>query len=211
MSKKVKNLLRNNVVLCVLVLVVIGVASICFAADVKVQAGKVKPQGIKLPNDTYLTAKDYAGTGTVDLIKANTSDVAVIPDGSELATSAAPTADADIANKKYVDDQIAVAIDSILGSWTSLDSNSNTLAKDNVYKAGSDGFVVIVKNNVNEALGYTDNSSPPTTLRTICVGAGSKAGGTMPVKKDDYWKITTTSGVPTLYWIPIGNGSCVKQ
>jgi len=59
-----------------------------------------------LPNDTYLKAHNNAGDGTVDLIKANTSDVAVLPDGSELATSAAPTADADIANKKYVDDQV---------------------------------------------------------------------------------------------------------
>jgi len=57
-----------------------------------------------LANNTYFTAVDSAGTGTVELIKANGSDVAVIPDGSELASSAAPTADADIANKKYVDD-----------------------------------------------------------------------------------------------------------
>ena len=31
----------------------------------------------KLANDTYFTAVDNAGTGTVDLIKANTSDVAM--------------------------------------------------------------------------------------------------------------------------------------
>lgn len=60
-----------------------------------------------LTNNTYFTTIDQAGTGTVNLIKANASDVAVIPDGSELATSGAPTADADIANKKYVDDQLA--------------------------------------------------------------------------------------------------------
>ena len=59
-----------------------------------------------LANNTYFTAVDNAGTGTVDLIKANASDVAVLPDASELASSAAPTSDADIANKKYVDDQI---------------------------------------------------------------------------------------------------------
>jgi hypothetical protein len=106
MAKKIKNMLKNNVVLCVLIVVVISVTSIVFAADVKIQGGKVKPQGLKLPNDTYLTADNYAGTGTVNLIKANTSDVAVIPDGSELASSAAPTADADIANKKYVDDNV---------------------------------------------------------------------------------------------------------
>ena len=58
-----------------------------------------------LDNDTYFSAVDFAGTGTVDLIKANVSDVAVIPDGSELATSGAPTENAGIANKKYVDDK----------------------------------------------------------------------------------------------------------
>ncbi len=70
-----------------------------------------------LENNTYFSAVDNAGTGTVDLIKANASDVAVIPDGSETATSAAPTADADIANKKYVDDEIeAVAVLAASGS-----------------------------------------------------------------------------------------------
>ncbi len=63
-----------------------------------------------LANNTFFTAVDNAGTGTVDLIKANASDVAVIPDGSETATSAAPTADADISNKKYVDDQVASVV-----------------------------------------------------------------------------------------------------
>jgi len=62
-----------------------------------------------LANDTYLTAVDNAGTGTVDLIKATTGDVLQIPDASVLATSGAPTTDAMIANKKYVDDQVAAA------------------------------------------------------------------------------------------------------
>lgn len=59
-----------------------------------------------LANDTYFSAVDNAGTGTVDLIKANTSDVAVLPNDSQTATSAAPTTDASLANKKYVDDNI---------------------------------------------------------------------------------------------------------
>ena len=62
-----------------------------------------------LANNQYFTSVD-AGTGTVNLIKANSADVAVIPDGSEMATTAAPTVDADIVNKKYVDDQIAAEV-----------------------------------------------------------------------------------------------------
>lgn len=61
-----------------------------------------------LANATYFTAVDAAGTGTVDLIKADANDDVVLPDGAELATSAAPTEDHDIANKKYVDDIVLV-------------------------------------------------------------------------------------------------------
>ena len=62
-----------------------------------------------LANNQYLTAVDATGTGTVNLIKANASDVAILPDGSELASSAAPTTDAGLANKKYVDDNVGAA------------------------------------------------------------------------------------------------------
>jgi len=156
MAKKVKNMLKNNVVLCVLVLAAIGLISTVFAADVKVKSGTAQ-----IANNTYLKATNNAGTGTVDLIKANTSDVAVLPDGSELATSAAPTADADIANKKYVDDQIG-AVDSLFGSWTSTDSESNAFAQNNVYKAESDGFVCMrsaaYDSSGGHIRGYTDSS-----------------------------------------------------
>lgn len=62
-------------------------------------------KGANLANDAYLIAGDIAGTGTVDLIKADANDDVVLADGAELATSAAPTTDQAIANKKYVDDK----------------------------------------------------------------------------------------------------------
>ena len=72
----------------------------------------------KLDNDTYFTAVDAAGTGTVDLIKANASDEVEIfhetAHPAQLSSSDAPVSDADIANKKYVDDQI----DATVGSGT---------------------------------------------------------------------------------------------
>ena len=55
-------------------------------------------------NNAWFTAVDNAGTGTVNLIRASTSDVAELPDGTVMTTSAAPTTDAMVANKKYVDD-----------------------------------------------------------------------------------------------------------
>ena len=62
-----------------------------------------------LTNEAYLTAVDGAGTGTVDLIKANSSDEVVtgavteLPDTSRLNSSADPLADEQIVCKGYAD------------------------------------------------------------------------------------------------------------
>ncbi len=77
-------------------------------------AGYILGTNIRLPNNTNLLAKDAAGTGTVNLIKANASDKVEIPDAAVLASSAAPTVDAAIASKKDVDDAIATAIAAIV-------------------------------------------------------------------------------------------------
>lgn len=60
-----------------------------------------------LANNTYFTTVDQAGTGTVDLIKADANDVAVVPDDSQTATNTAPTQSKALVNKKYVDDTVA--------------------------------------------------------------------------------------------------------
>lgn len=64
-----------------------------------------------LANDTWFTAIDDAGTGTVGLIKAGRDeadehDVAVLPDLTRLATDADPVEDTQIVHKKYVDDLV---------------------------------------------------------------------------------------------------------
>lgn len=56
-------------------------------------------------NNSFLAARNAADNGNVDLIKADTNDVAVVPDGTETATNAAPSSDKDLVNKKYVDDR----------------------------------------------------------------------------------------------------------
>ena len=196
MKAATKKMLKGSFVVCALLVVVISLTTVVFAADVTVKAGKIKPDKLQLPNDTYLTADNAADTGTVDLIKANTSDVAVIPDGSELATSAAPTADADIANKKYVDDQMG-AVGSLFGSWASKSNNTT-------YQAATDGFVCARLSGEGEVAGRTDSSSTPTTIRqkNYAVQSDHGASITMPVKKNDYWAV---SGASFVYWIPMGN------
>jgi hypothetical protein len=59
---------------------------------------------VYVANNAYLVARNAAGNGTVNLIKASTADKPVLPDGTETATNAAPTTDVQITNKKYVND-----------------------------------------------------------------------------------------------------------
>lgn len=128
-------------------------------------------------------------------------------------------ADANITSAKIADDSILPAdVNSIFGSWTTLDSGSNTLIKDEVYKVGSDGFVSAYTTSVqNYVYGYTDGSSSPTTQRAAAIHAGGSFGSKpngftgMPVKKDDYFKVTSDETTVTIYWLPIGSGTCVKQ
>ncbi len=105
--------------------------------DIQITSGGLLMAG-QLANDTYLLATNNAGTGTVNLIKANTSDtitfgvVATLVDGSLLATSGAPTSDAMIANKKYVDDQIGAVTLSETGDycWSARASKTGWLICD---------------------------------------------------------------------------------
>lgn len=80
-------------------------------------ADSVDEDDIRLANNSYLTGRNQAGNGDINVIKVNTSNeielgaVTKLPNTSKLATSGAPTANAQIANKKYVDDQIAAIQD----------------------------------------------------------------------------------------------------
>ena len=81
-----------------------------------------------------------------------------------------------------------------LGTWTSRSGNT-------VYQASTDGFVVCYQASGSGALGITDSSSSPTTVR-LRDGPGSGLsdnGFTMPVKAGDYYKVT--GSLTAMYWI----------
>lgn len=87
-----------------------------------------------LANNTYFTGVDAAGTGTVDLIKADANDVAVVPDNSQTASNAAPTMSKSLVNKKYVDSYIKL-VDSKAtttdgGTFTTGDWRKRTVAEE---------------------------------------------------------------------------------
>jgi hypothetical protein len=173
---------------------------------IQLTSGGIIPGGSVLwPNNSYIAAKDAAGTGTVDLIKAGASDVPVLPDGAEMASDAAPTTDVQIPNKKYVDDEIA-AIPAVtpvaFGAWASKSNNTS-------YQAATDGFVcaTAASGSRTDVNGYTDAANPPTTLVQTDGDLPNNEGDkrrarsiSFPVKKDDYWKVT---GADNVYWIPL--------
>ena len=170
-------------------------------------------QDLTLDNNSYLLATDNAGTGTVNVIKATTGDelqlgaVTTLPDGSKLATSADPNADAEIACKKYVDDSVA------FGARTTTDTDSAALVKDTVYQAQCDGYLMVSGGALKTLLIKADNSSPPTT--TVANGGNYNEDVSddyliYPASANEYLKIES-SGTPSMIaWKPIGTGGLEK-
>ncbi len=112
-----------------------------------------------------------------------------------------------------------------LGEWDSTDlgqvgGTGTTLARETIYQAIGDGFVVaeMIAGHCGQGIeGYTDSESNPTTLR-VQNGSGyidtGGAGITMPVKANDFWRVKRKrtdgycDGPVNIYWIPlIGGGS----
>jgi hypothetical protein len=59
-------------------------------------------------NDTFIKSVDSTGTGTIDLIKGNASNLPELGAGVLVEGTADPATDYAVATKKYVDDQIAL-------------------------------------------------------------------------------------------------------
>lgn len=105
-----------------------------------------------------------------------------------------------------------------LGQWESTDSGQAecnggacagaVLAINIVYRANTDGFVLArgAYQKGFDFRGYTDSTSATTLrLREQMEAVGNGNGSfTMPVRKDDYWKIT--GNLSSIYWIPIVSG-----
>jgi hypothetical protein len=75
-----------------------------------------------------------------------------------------------------------------------------------VYQASSDGFVVAMADGPSGSgyiEGYTDSSASPSTkvMWSSDQWSGQKGGVTFPVRKNDYWKVTTSFWA-TVYWVP---------
>ena len=154
--------------------------------------------------------------GTLDVAgAAEVTGVATLGDASLLKTSAAPSTDAMIANKKYVDDQLdAVAR---FGVWNDRDADGSgdSVVKDTQYTAATDGFVIANIVATGSAALVIDLQSPTGTTRAKVkhaiasgVTTGDQRSATIPVKKGDTWKVVTTgsgaASTTTVFWMPFG-------
>ncbi len=187
-----------------------SLVSLSFNASIEAgsyKANSIDENDIRLNSLGWLKAVDIAGTGTVNLIRSHASeDIPVINTLARMSTTEIPVHPAGIANKRYVDDQIA-AIGSLLGSWTSAAISSGTVTQE----TSSDVLLVITLDVTNADFSfYTDGNSSPSSRKaryrpsndTVNTDAWNTI--TVLVKKDDYWKIVTTmSG--TVWKIPLGS------
>jgi hypothetical protein len=163
-----------------------------------------------LTNDVYLTSLDFAGTGTVDLIKAGTNDLATLPDGAEMASNAAPTEEEGIVNKKYVDDAVA-AIEAALAysALTTLDSVGGTLTLNTgtEYRAASDGFLMFTYGSSEEQCDiWIDTASPPTSGAEFETRAFGEDMVTIAIAKDEYFEFVSTTPFTfqRVWWRSVG-------
>jgi len=84
--------------------------------DIQITSGGLLMVG-QLANDTYFTATDNAGTGTINLIKGNASDLPELGAGVVIAGTAAPASDYAVATKKYVDENAFAEPAGIVKMW----------------------------------------------------------------------------------------------
>ncbi len=165
---------------------------------------------ITFNTNKFTVAGDTGNTsiaGTLDVTGAfESTGIATLADASVTKTTAAPGADAQIANKKYVDDQIA-AIGSLFGTWIDSISITSGVASSAV---ATDGILLV---HVDTAAGYTRCqlfSGPNGTEAKGNFFTGSQVFDeqyVVPVKKGEKYKVTVPDGAPTItgYFIPIGN------
>jgi len=136
-----------------------------------------------------------------------------VKDGAEFTTSAAPTTDVMVANKKYVDD-IGTGV-----TPTANDSESNAMLKGHAYLAQTSGYVnaYVDAGAGNQLKGFIGTSSNPAGAGTkVALNSGSTGDSTnitMFVPNGRYFEVTVTADTPTILWTSLiaGGGDPIDQ
>ncbi len=155
--------------------------------------------------DKFTVAGDTGNTLVAGTLSV--TGVATLGDESVLATSAAPTTDAMIANKKYVDDNIAFS------AYTNEDSESNTILKSHAYLAATDGWVsaiVLSGTQGNGLVGYVGNTNDPEGAGDLIQGITVPANTTFAVSinfavaEGEFFEVTSSDTITDIWWKSIG-------
>ncbi len=161
-----------------------------------------------------LLAAAWTFAEVITFTKQPVFSVAVeLPDTSAMATSGAPAADAQIANKKYVDDQLAAVLG--FSAYATDDTNSQTLAKDHSYLAGTDGFVIVYAelDESDYLYVYVDSTKQnPTTIIGKAVAPTTPAVASadsfstliVPVQSGKFFEIASDGPAVTIRWMSVG-------
>lgn len=200
------------------------VETLSLGAYVQLRAGRISDgtQSIFIPEQRVGPFSDPGATNSrIDLVYIASDGTVTILQGTAAVSPVAP----DYGNKLVVAEvtvvnglpgitldkikdvrsfitSVAIPAGNILGVW---ESKLNST----IYQAATDGRVHAYSALAAHAqvIGYTDGSTPPTTVRTrnyIQLGASNPcyANLAMDVRKGDYWKVT---GASVVWWIPIGS------
>lgn len=183
-----------------------------FSNDVNMASGKtLTVEIIQAVDSTGVLLKNDGGTTVITIGDDGTATLA---DGSQLSSSAAPTTDADIPNKKYVDDQV-LEFDST-NLYDPNDSDGNAMLKAHAYQAQTDGFVSVYLDSIGAGKylrSYVDDTDDPagsgTKIQEIVAPAAAIGCSLFfAVPNNTYFEITTDdSEDPTILWMSIGTYS----
>ncbi|MCF8374300.1 MAG: hypothetical protein K9H64_21945 [Bacteroidales bacterium] len=140
----------------------------------------------------------------------NPNVLQVLNSGNVGIGTGSPTQKLEVVGNTKVDGNLEVTgsltIGGIFGSWVDKSSSYG------IQQAYTDGFVIGFlqpDSPTGQIYGFTDSSSNPTTIRGgfngSSAGQNIRISFCMPVRKNDYWKVTCSDSSPKVYWIPIGN------
>lgn len=193
--------------------------------DVQLTSGGVLDLGSgNLDNDEYITATDNAGTGSVNVVKANASDqveigAAALADGGVILPEiTAPTTAANQGalytkndgtqtelyfREESDGDEVKITSSGTINGLRNIGAVSAKSA-GTIYQASTDGFVFgyvssALSNNVSFNSVAIGTSSPPSDylLSVYPLGSSSNPVRTpfcIPVAKDEYYKLTLGTG-----------------
>ncbi len=171
---------------------------------------------IAINTDKFTVAR--ATGNTVIAGTLGVTGVATVAKGSLSASTDAPTTDAMLANKKYIDDQITamLAASVSVGATTTVDDDEATMLAAHAYLCNQDGAVEVVITEGNsaslEVICYDDTDSNPASggnirarYKTIAYGqTGAIKTLSFKMASGRYFEVTASNATVAIRWVPSG-------